>query len=258
MSRVIVCGDIHGAHKALLQCLERSNFDYENDTLIQLGDVVDGWNEVYECVEELLKIKNLIAIKGNHDDWFNEYLMYGKHPVDWLQGGEGTLSSYCKHCESSFMPRMGGFTTTLNNAFIPESHIKFFRNQLKYYKDNQNNIFVHGGFDRHELLKDQKYDDVFWWDRNLWSQALSVKSGIGFEGMPKPTLKIKEPCNKIFIGHTATVNWGSDKPLKAANVWNLDQGAGFKGKLTFMDISTEEYWQSDEVNELYKDQRGRN
>jgi len=56
-------GDIHGNYKGLLQCLERSNFDYANDKLIQLGDVVDGWSESCECVTELLKIKNLISIK---------------------------------------------------------------------------------------------------------------------------------------------------------------------------------------------------
>ena len=50
MGRRIVCGDIHGAHLALLQCLERSNFDFENDTLILIGDVVDGWPYVYVFV----------------------------------------------------------------------------------------------------------------------------------------------------------------------------------------------------------------
>ena len=40
--RTFVMGDIHGAYNALLQCLKRSGFDYENDQLIQLGDVADG------------------------------------------------------------------------------------------------------------------------------------------------------------------------------------------------------------------------
>ena len=71
--KTFVMGDVHGAYKALKQCLERASFDYQNDCLIQLGDIADGGNEVYECVEELLKIKNLVAIKGNHDDWFCEY-----------------------------------------------------------------------------------------------------------------------------------------------------------------------------------------
>ena len=39
MSRVLVMGDIHGAHKALVQCLKRSGFDNEKDTLIQLWEI---------------------------------------------------------------------------------------------------------------------------------------------------------------------------------------------------------------------------
>jgi len=90
-------GDVHGAHKALLQCLEAVGFDYRIDTLIQLGDVVDGYAEVYECVETLLKIKNLIAIRGNHDDWFRRFLMTYVHPALWTQGGMATLASYLKN-----------------------------------------------------------------------------------------------------------------------------------------------------------------
>ena len=41
--KTFVVGDIHGAHKALVQVLERSGLDRESDTLIVLGDVVDGW-----------------------------------------------------------------------------------------------------------------------------------------------------------------------------------------------------------------------
>ena len=67
--RHFVMGDIHGAFHALKQCLERSSFDYKHDVLICLGDVCDGWPQTYECVEELLKIENLIFILGNHDFW---------------------------------------------------------------------------------------------------------------------------------------------------------------------------------------------
>ncbi len=66
--RTFVIGDIHGAYKALVQVLERAGFDYENDKLISLGDVTDGWSETAESIEELMKIKNLVYIKGNHDE----------------------------------------------------------------------------------------------------------------------------------------------------------------------------------------------
>ncbi len=96
MGKVWVMGDIHGAYKALVQCLERSAFDYEKDVLIQLGDVTDGYPDVYDCIEKLLKIKNLIAIKGNHDDWFKEFIETDFHPFYWTYGGKGTLISYLK------------------------------------------------------------------------------------------------------------------------------------------------------------------
>ncbi|WP_409149849.1 metallophosphoesterase [Sphingobacterium sp. BS-2] len=68
-------GDIHGSYHALIQCLERSNFNHKNETLIQLGDVADGNLGVFECVEVLLKIKNLITIKVNHDVWLSQFFL---------------------------------------------------------------------------------------------------------------------------------------------------------------------------------------
>ncbi|QEC72557.1 hypothetical protein FSB73_13600 [Arachidicoccus ginsenosidivorans] len=72
--RTFVMGDIHGAFKAMKQCLQRSDFDIEKDCLIQLGDIVDGYEDVFECIETLLSIKNKVLIKGNHDDWFRSFL----------------------------------------------------------------------------------------------------------------------------------------------------------------------------------------
>ena len=248
-----VLGDIHGAYKALIQCLERSNFNYEEDTLIQLGDVADGWDEVYECVEELLKIKNLIAIKGNHDDWFNDFLLYGKQGVQWQQGGIGTLKSYCKYTDKNYYGTHAGYITDMLDTDISVNHHNFFRNQKLYHIDDQNRMFVHGGFNRHHLIIDieKQEPSQFYWDRDLWMSALSHKE-------IKREFKIKDNFKEIFIGHTTTMNWNTDKPIKAVNIWNLDTGAGFKGKLTIMNVDTKEYFQSDGVTTLYTNQKGRN
>src|SRR6218665_1224627 len=260
MGKIYAMGDIHGAHKALVQCLERSGFNKEEDTLIQLGDVADGWSEVYQCVEELLTITNLIKIKGNHDDWFNDFLLWNSHPCDWQQGGDGTLKSYCNSLDKMYYARMSGYTTSLLDTDIPVSHREFFNKQAKYNKDEMNRLFVHGGFNRHELLKDQTHQHVFWWDRDLWNSALSfegTKRGL-FGREHNIKFKCKEEISEIFIGHTTTMMWDTDKPMKAANIWNLDTGAGFSGKLTIMDVDTKEYWQSDLVQELYPNESGRN
>jgi len=254
--KTYVMGDIHGAYKALVQCLERSGFNKDEDTLIQLGDIVDGWDDVYLCVKELLSIKHLISIKGNHDEWFREYLNTGVHPVKWEHGGYGTLKSYCEKEQKMFFIH-NGVHTDFNPFNVPDSHADLFRfRQVDYYKDENNRLFIHGGFNRHQTLRDQP-SYIYHWDRDLWSAAMNWQ-GMGEFARKTYKFKTKENFSTIFIGHTTTTSWGTTKPIKAANVWNLDTGCGFKGKLTIMNVNTEEYWQSDLVQDLYKDQMGRN
>lgn len=250
MSKTYVMGDIHGGYLALLQCLDRSGFDYENDTLIQLGDVADGWSQTYECVEELLKIKNLISIKGNHDDWTLTMMATGVHP-GLSQGGKETQDSYIKYSHHDY--DTGGI-------YYPEHHLKFFRNQHLYYVDDQNRCFVHGGFNRHFSIKEQYDPMIFYWDRDLWMSALSFKAmgrGLVMNDPEIIKFKTKDNFKEIFIGHTTTLNWNTTEPMQAANIWNLDTGGGFKGKLTIMDINTKQYWQSDLLTDLYPNEKGR-
>lgn len=277
MPNTYVVGDLHGCHKGLVQVLEKVNFNYEEDTLIQLGDIADGWSEVYQCVEELMKIKNLIKIKGNHDAWFLEWLLSGKHPVLWRQGGEGTLSSYCKALDKSYVEVLGDFKTNLLCSDIPESHREFFKTQVSYYVDEHNRLFVHGGFNRHYHIDDEYANDesVLIWDRDFWMQAMSCGTIVSLPDGSRPKLKTKDNFKEVFIGHTTTEMWKYTEnnlpeeldraylglrittPMNAGQVWNLDTGGGWSGKVTIMDVNTKEYWQSDLVQSLYPDEKGR-
>ncbi|OPC72643.1 phosphoesterase [Elizabethkingia miricola] len=247
-SRKFVMGDIHGAYKALVQCLQRSGFDYHNDTLIQLGDIADGHNEVYECVEELLKIKNLIAIKGNHDAWFQEFIQTDFHPVSWNYGGKGTIESYLKYKDGPKVcfSKGSGFKTSLNSSDIPPLHRQFFQKQKLFYI-LENICFVHGGFDRYLDFHEQS-EKNYYWDRRLWTEALSHAD----EGKKVDTFEMVTHFESIYIGHTSTLNWDTVQPMKALNITNLDTGAGSNGKLTMLNIDTKEIWQSDPLDTLYE------
>jgi serine/threonine protein phosphatase 1 len=144
----------------------------------------------------------------------------------------------------------------VTNHDIPESHQTFFTQTQVPYKRLDNKLYIHGGFNRHKDLEEQD-SNVFMWDRDLWSQALSYKEMSQPEGMPAPRFKIHEKFDDIFIGHTATSYWNTDQPMHAANIWNIDTGAGWSGRLTIMDVDTKEYWQSDPVRELYPKEIGR-
>lgn len=223
--RTLVIGDIHGNFKALKECFDRCNFDYENDKLICLGDVVDGYPDVYECVEELLKVKNLILLRGNHDDWITTYFISKTAPWIWVsQGGVNTLRSYQKHCD----------------GLVPVTHQEFFNNSLNYYIEDDM-IFVHGGFN--PMLNIHKQNKVtLIWDRDI------IKTAQKKPIYKNDTDKIDKDVHwkKVFVGHTTTQFYGGKtEPLKFHNLWMLDTGAGWNGKLTIMDVDTEEYWQSD-------------
>lgn len=213
-------GDIHGEVDKLKGLLKLINFDYENDRLIQLGDVVDRGSSSYEVVEELLKIKNLVAIRGNHDSCWFDYLK-GLPSVLWNQGANETWYSYER------------------NGIKPEVHFDFFKNQVNYYIDEDNNLYVHGGFNRHKHIDEQE-EHVYYWDRDLFLAALSYES---MKDNEHP-FKMKDEFNTIFIGHTPTIYWEQTTPIKAANIINVDTGCG-KGDypLTAINVRTKEIFQ---------------
>src|SRR5690349_1001341 len=224
--RKFVMGDIHGAYRALMQCFERASFDYENDLLIQLGDVADGFDEVYESVEELLKLKRLIAIKGNHDEWLNQFCETGYHEQHWSQGGKGTVSSYAKLSGKKpnlIASKFFGFTANIEPADIPDSHKAFFRNQVLYHVDDAGNCFVHAGFNRYQSFYEQR-EETYYWDRSLFIDALEFEQLK--TKLPDIHFEMVSQFNKIYIGHTSTVMWKIVEPIEAANVINMDTGAG--------------------------------
>jgi serine/threonine protein phosphatase 1 len=222
--RTFVLGDIHGAHRALVQVFERSGFDPENDLLIFLGDVADGWPETRACIDELLKVHNLVAIAGNHDEWFQEWVEGGYAEPLWLhQGGRATYEDYGRSREN-----------------VPQPHRDYLK-RMKPWHQIDDVVFVHGGFrGEHPMTEGMPS-----WDRTLWNQALAQGEG-----------KLTQ-FREVYVGHTSTTFRGYTEPVQKCEVWNLDQGAGWEGRLSIMDIETKEFWQSDVVAELYPEAAGR-
>lgn len=217
--KTFVIGDLHGGYKALLQVLERSNFDYENDRLISLGDIADGWTEVVECFEEFFKIKNFVMVRGNHDQWLKEYLSSGDKPDMWVkQGGQNTLMSYYKHGEE-----------------MEKKHLAFLKTTKHWYVDEKNRLFVHGGFIDGVPLEEQDKMDLMWSRR--------------FKQMHQLCEEVQD-FSEVFVGHT-TVWRESQVPLQIGKVTFMDTGGGWEGKLSMMNVDTREVFQSDLVSELY-------
>jgi len=245
IQKIFVIGDIHGGLKALVQVLERANIS-KNDTLIFLGDFVDGWSEspaVLDFLIALEKTHNCIFIKGNHDDLLLQWLTGNKIDFNeqlWFQhGGKATAMAYEKILPSE-----------------KEAHITFLQSLHNYHIDAQNRLFVHAGFTNLKGVEQEYFKPLFYWDRTLWEMVLALDSKLDSGSLHYP--KRLQLYSEIFIGHTPVTQIGNDVPISFANVWNVDTGAAFKGKLSIMDVATKEFWQSDALPDLYPDENGRN
>jgi serine/threonine protein phosphatase 1 len=242
MGRALVLGDVHGAYRALVQVMDASHFNPKSDRLICLGDVSDRWPEVSRCFDELLKVRDLIYILGNHDWWLLQWFIKQEVKEIWIeQGGSESIHSYLR------LPLE-------ERTMEIHKHRELLEKALHYYIDEDNRLFVHGGFDWNKSISEQNPRDgefsEYTWNRNLLNTAWRWHR----EQQMKPD---SEPINfgdfkDIFIGHTSTAAIDPTyKPVHLCNLWALDQGAGWGGKLTLMDVDTKEYWQSDKTISLY-------
>ena len=146
-ARTFVVSDVHGAFKAFIQCLQRADFDYSNDVLIFLGDAFDGWPDMALFLEELTKIKNLVFVRGNHEEFVLDWVETGIISKDWLaNNGQTTLACFPDG--------------------IPGKYLEMIRNsQLYYLSDNR--LFVHASAIP-GTSPEKTGKEILLWDRSLF------------------------------------------------------------------------------------------
>ncbi len=242
MKRTLVIGDIHGGLRALAPVLEKAA-STRRDRLIFLGDYVDGWSEsaqVLDFVIDLATQQDCVFIKGNHDVWCEEWLRSGTAGATWLQhGGRESIASYAG-----------------KSGADKQQHLHFLQNMPYYFIDEENRLFIHAGFTSPAGPQVEMMTPGFSWDRSLWEAALALDKDIQKDpARLPPQLKL---FSEIFIGHTPTLYFDRQQPMNACNVWNIDTGAAFTGRLTVMDVLTKQYWQSEPLFRLYPTELGRN
>ncbi len=242
MVKTYVIGDVHGGFRALKQVIGKVGVE-KDDRLIFLGDYVDGWSESSQVIDYLMELEGSFActfVIGNHDVWLMEWLAELGTDPNWLfHGGQATIDSYVGLDRDRLL-----------------RHLGFFSRMLPYYEDDQRRLFIHAGFSSMRGPSQEFLSSNYWWDRTLWEVALATDGRIPVTSLFYP--KRLRLYDEIFIGHTPTTNYNMDTPMNRCNVWNVDTGAAFNGRITVMDIDSKRYWQSDVVQELYPDEEGRN
>lgn len=252
-SRTLVFGDVHGAARALDQVLELAAYDPAADRLVSVGDLCDGWPEVDRCLDRL-RGEPLDLVAGNHDEWALSWMRSGEAPPGWLvQGGRGTVASYARR--AGLEPPGSAQEIAAVAATVPPEHRELLEAAVPYHietrPDGRRILFTHAGWAPGTPPEEQKEYDLRW-GRDLWVRARHAagRSDTHGRGLGDPLTDFDE----VYLGHTPT-DWIQPRPV--LEIWNLDQGAGWGGVLTLMDVDTHEVWQSDPVPSLYPGERGR-
>lgn len=208
--RTIAVGDIHGCAQALERLLAAIELTSQ-DTIVFLGDYMDrGPNSkrVLEIVIELSEQFQVIPLLGNHEIMMLDAVKETMMRDLWLQfGGQRTIESYGGSFEN-----------------IPEEHLEFLRNCLRYY-ETDDHLFVHANYLPGKPLAEQE-DQVLY-----WTHLLDFRPGPHCSG------------KRVIVGHTPQTNGNI---LDFGHMVCIDTYCFGGGKLTALDVHSNEIWQTSE------------
>ena len=216
--KLYAVGDIHGCYNLLMNRLKEIVFDFENDLLVAVGDLVDRGTQNEECVS-LIDEPWFTSVKGNHEDlvimgdvnrsYFNCHIQNGGewfYDLDYQVQREiiKKLKTLPIALEISHKGKKFGFV---------HGHIE--QNDWDEFKDELNN------FDKAQHIIDHKRfpTELAMWGRERLNDE-------------NPQYTHVSGIDAVIMGHTVT-----QKPCKRDNCYWIDTGAVHWGKMTILDLS---------------------
>jgi len=120
--KTFIIGDVHGNPKTLDELLNGICNISDQDRLIFLGDLMDKGPDSRGVLDIILNLQNgireLIIIRGNHEQLFLDSINNAKLLREWFRnGGKETLDSF----------------EVYNPGFIEDKYIELISNSIPYY-----------------------------------------------------------------------------------------------------------------------------
>lgn len=216
-----VTSDIHGCYEKFLKLLELIQFS-EDDELYIIGDIFDRGPDPLKILDYILEHKNIILLKGNHEQMFEEAFETGDYSLWNCNGGLITSAALIK----------GGLDK--------EQQIYHYVRRLQVIKVIDKFILVHAGMffaDNYETLELKEFLEQQCGDYCLWA-----RDNIGCEEQYKDYT--------VICGHTPVQSILDDstdpKILKRHGTIYIDCGCCFEeanGKLACLRL--------DDMQEFY-------
>lgn len=252
--RDFVVGDLHGCFDQLTMFMRFIRFDPEVDRLFSVGDLVDRGPKNLECLR-LLNKPWFHAVKGNHEELMQDFLLGGPTGPWWSRNGgkwfDSLSTSEAKELVALVQDKVVDLPLML--SVVDQFHV------------------LHAELDAVEELTDDDLADLdtfkevalaqcmdgasILWGRNIFldlafkGRKQIVDHDIEFLKKSSFTKMFGPKLSQIFSGHTPVQN-----PTKILGQINLDTGAFLTGSrpwagLTFAEPASGKFWKvTDDVN----------
>lgn len=205
-----VVGDIHGCYTLLMNTLNAKGFDFENDLLVAVGDLVDRGSQNIQCVE-LLSKPWFTSVRGNHED----LCIGGLHDESYKRCHIGNGGEWFYMLDGQAMYNIAKVFAELPIALEVTHHGKKFG-------------FVHGHIEQNN------------WEDFNHSRGISAfrdPAQVAMWGRDRLDTDNKQythvsGVDAVFMGHTVV-----NQICKRDNCYYIDVGSCFYGRLAVLDLS---------------------
>lgn len=186
MPRLYAIGDIHGHHTELMglyQQLLDADMIPQRDTVVFLGDYVDGGSQAKQVIDQLIawqqQYPHWVFLKGNHGDLMLDALCwnsrkYGSYDLWWMQGGRETAQSYVPTDVTPYERAIMQPTD-----YIPKEHLDWLASRPLTH-ETEHYLFVHAGFRPGVPLDRQTEEDMLWIRESFYKQRYNFGKPVVF------------------------------------------------------------------------------
>ena len=218
--RILAVGDIHGHFEKFRSAYEKAKVDAADDLLVFLGDYIDRGPSVRRTLEFVMKLaeeKNVVLLRGNHEQMMLDYFFGGATGESWLMnGGRETMAELLawEKEEPGTIARVLAFLREL-----PLSHT--------VEQEGERYFFAHAGVRPGIALEKQRAEDLLWireeFYRHYAGDAIVVAGHT-------PTLFLDAKAKPLFINKRIIL---------------VDTGSYFPdGHISIVDVLSRRFWQN--------------
>mgnify|MGYP006185434621 CR=1 FL=1 len=205
-------GDIHGCYNLLMNRLNEIGFDFENDLLVAVGDLVDRGTQNEECVS-LIDELWFTSVKGNHEDL--------------VIMGDVNRSYFNCHIQNG-----GEWFYDLDYQVQREiiKKLKTLPIALEISHKGKKFGFVHGHIEQNDW---DEFKETFTQEPTAFRDPSELAMW-GRDRLDEENQQYTHVSgiDAVIMGHTVT-----QKPCKRDNCYWIDTGAVHWGTMTILDLS---------------------